>query len=65
MGVVIEYGVVVQKPRSWSGALSAAWWCGASGRGACAVRCLAAALAYVPHAHAHHVWRAIVALLHT
>ncbi|XP_014358133.2 tetratricopeptide repeat protein 17 [Papilio machaon] len=53
------------KPRSWAGALSAGWWCGASGRGECAVRCLASALSLVPHAHAHHVWRAIVALLHT
>ncbi|XP_013175431.1 PREDICTED: tetratricopeptide repeat protein 17-like isoform X3 [Papilio xuthus] len=53
------------KPRSWSGALSAAWWCGASGRGECAVRCLVAALSLAPQAHAHHVWRSIVALLHT
>ncbi|XP_068627589.1 tetratricopeptide repeat protein 17 [Battus philenor] len=56
---------VETKPRSWLGALSAGWWCGAGGRGACAVRCLSAALALAPHHHAAHVMRALVALLHT
>ncbi|CAK1578639.1 unnamed protein product [Parnassius mnemosyne] len=56
---------VETKPRSWVGALSAGWWCGTSGRGACAVRCLAAAFARAPPDHAAHALRALAALLHT
>ncbi|XP_075972189.1 tetratricopeptide repeat protein 17 [Anticarsia gemmatalis] len=49
---------------SWAGATLAGWWCGAGGRGACAVRCLAAAHARAPPALAPHAARALAALLH-
>lgn len=49
---------------SWSGAAAAGWWCGAGGRSACAVRCLAAAHARAPPAHAPHAARALAAILH-
>ncbi|KAM3968041.1 tetratricopeptide repeat protein 17 [Aphomia sociella] len=52
------------KPRSWAGAVAAGWWCGAGGRGACAVRCLSAALALAPDANAAHALRPLAALLH-
>ncbi|CAG4951444.1 unnamed protein product [Parnassius apollo] len=56
---------VETKPRSWVGALSAGWWCGAGGRGACAARCLAVAHAYAPPHYAMHALRALAALLHS
>ncbi|CAH2063047.1 unnamed protein product, partial [Iphiclides podalirius] len=56
---------VETKPRSWMGALGAGWWCGAGGRGACAVRCLSAALSLAPPQHAALVLRSLVALLLT
>ncbi|XP_046978684.1 tetratricopeptide repeat protein 17 [Vanessa cardui] len=55
---------VEMRPNSWTGALVAGWWCGAGGRGACAVRCARAAYALASRAHAHYALRALVALLH-
>ncbi|XP_059051323.1 tetratricopeptide repeat protein 17 [Achroia grisella] len=55
---------VDSKPRSWAGAVAAAWWCGAAGRGACTARCLAAALTLAPAHRLSHTLRPLVALLH-
>ncbi|XP_045492035.1 tetratricopeptide repeat protein 17 isoform X1 [Colias croceus] len=55
---------VETRPTSWVGALTASWWCGAGGHGACAVRCAALAHALAPHHLAPHPLRALVALLH-
>ncbi|XP_047545696.1 tetratricopeptide repeat protein 17 [Vanessa atalanta] len=55
---------VEMRPNSWTGALVAGWWCGAGGRGACAVRCVRAAYALASRAHTHYALRALVALLH-
>ncbi|KAJ0179516.1 hypothetical protein K1T71_005228 [Dendrolimus kikuchii] len=55
---------VEARPSSWVGLLAAGWWCGAGGRGACAVRCLAAAHAHAPPQHAVHAFTALSALLH-
>ncbi|XP_034824993.1 tetratricopeptide repeat protein 17 isoform X1 [Maniola hyperantus] len=52
------------RPGSWTGALGAGWWCGAGGRGACALRCLGAAHALAPKHHKHLPLRALAALLH-
>ncbi|XP_053600296.1 tetratricopeptide repeat protein 17 [Plodia interpunctella] len=52
------------KPRSWTGAVAAAWWCGAGGRGACAARCSAAALSLAPRALRTHALRPLAAMLH-
>ncbi|XP_047517742.1 tetratricopeptide repeat protein 17 [Pieris napi] len=55
---------VEARPTSWVAALSASWWCGAGGHGACAVRCAAAAHALAPQHYSSYPLRALVALLH-
>ncbi|XP_063823729.1 tetratricopeptide repeat protein 17 [Ostrinia nubilalis] len=55
---------VESKPRWWVGLLAAGWWCGAGGRGACCVRCFAAAHLHAPPHQAAHALRGLANILH-
>ncbi|CAG9091497.1 unnamed protein product [Plutella xylostella] len=51
------------RPRDWLAALTAGWWCGAAGHGACAARCLLAAAALADERHSRQPLLSAAALL--
>ncbi|XP_050672745.1 uncharacterized protein LOC126970697 isoform X2 [Leptidea sinapis] len=55
---------VETRPTSWLGALSASWWCGAGGHGACAVQCAALSHMLAPVNLAPYPLRGLTAMLH-